>query len=67
MNFKLSEQTLWMIAGILCVIAIIMVIGSRHYPRPTKQVIGGCKGTQFGCCPNGRTACNRNCSNCYYS
>lgn len=26
------------------------------YVRPPTDVIGGCAGTRYGCCPNGRTA-----------
>ena len=26
--------------------------------------IGGCRGTRYGCCPDSRTACNKDCSNC---
>ena len=26
--------------------------------------VGGCSGTRYGCCPNGITACNSDCSNC---
>ena len=65
-EFKVSGQTWAMIAFLLCAIALFTGLGSRPSP-PSKKVIGGCKGTQYGCCPNGRTACNRNCSNCYYS
>jgi hypothetical protein len=33
-------------------------------PAPSK-LIGGCSGTQYGCCPNGRTArVDQNGSNC---
>ena len=26
-------------------------------PKPNQTVIGGCKGTQFGCCPDEVTPC----------
>lgn len=26
------------------------------YPHPQPHIIGGCAGTQYGCCPNGVTA-----------
>ena len=29
-----------------------------------KKLIGGCKGTRYGCCDDGKTACNSDCSNC---
>ena len=40
----------------------------RHKPRPTPynpQEVGGCAGTEFGCCPDGMTASNIFGSNCY--
>lgn len=33
-------------------------------PRPRSRLIGGCRGTRYGCCPDRRTACNKHCSNC---
>ena len=33
-------------------------------PRPRSRLIGGCRGTRYGCCPDSRTACNNDCSNC---
>jgi hypothetical protein len=40
----------------------------RHKPRPrpyNPQDVGGCAGTEFGCCPDGITASNEHGSNCY--
>ena len=40
----------------------------RHKPRPrpyNPQDVGGCAGTEFGCCPDGITASNESGSNCY--
>jgi hypothetical protein len=40
----------------------------RHNPRPrpyNPQDVGGCAGTEFGCCPDGVTASNERGSNCY--
>ena len=38
----------------------------RHRPRPyNPQDVGGCAGTEFGCCPDGMTASNKYGSNCY--
>ena len=40
----------------------------RHKPKPTPynpQDVGGCAGTEFGCCPDGVTASNMFGSNCY--
>tara|TARA_B100001093_G_C26030560_1_gene677851 strand:- start:162 stop:359 length:198 start_codon:yes stop_codon:yes gene_type:complete len=34
----------------------------RHHHRNKR--IGGCRGTRYGCCPDSRKACNKNCSNC---
>ena len=33
-------------------------------PKPKNRLIGGCRGTRYGCCPDGRTSCNEDCSNC---
>ena len=39
---------------------------SRPHPRPyNPQDVGGCAGTEFGCCPDGVTASNVFGSNCY--
>ena len=40
--------------------------GDRPGPRtrPRSRLIGGCRGTRYGCCPDSRTACNEDCSNC---
>jgi len=39
---------------------------SRPHPRPyNPQDVGGCAGTQFGCCPDGVTASNERGSNCF--
>jgi len=42
----------------------------RHKPRPrprpyNPQDVGGCAGTEFGCCPDGVTVSNRHGSNCF--
>jgi len=38
---------------------------NHHHHHPHK-LIGGCKGTRYGCCTNSNKACaNRKCSNCY--
>ena len=34
-------------------------------PTPHEKMIGGCKGTQYGCCPDKVTPCkNKECFNC---
>jgi hypothetical protein len=39
---------------------------SRPHPRPyNPQDVGGCAGTEFGCCPDGVTASNERGSNCF--
>ena len=38
----------------------------RHHPKPyDPHEVGGCAGTEFGCCPNAVTASNKYGSNCY--
>jgi hypothetical protein len=41
----------------------------RHKPKPTpynpQEEVGGCAGTEFGCCDDGVTASNQYGSNCY--
>ena len=37
---------------------------THHHRRPRRRLIGGCRGTRYGCCPDRRTACNEDCSNC---
>lgn len=37
---------------------------THHHRRPRSRLIGGCRGTRYGCCPDSRTACNSDCSNC---
>jgi hypothetical protein len=34
-------------------------------PSPAKKMIGGCAGTQFGCCDDGITVANATKSNCH--
>ena len=36
----------------------------HHHHHPKSRLIGGCRGTRYGCCPDSRTACNKDCSNC---
>lgn len=39
---------------------------TRHHSRPyNPQAVGGCAGTEFGCCPDGVTASNKYGLNCY--
>jgi len=36
----------------------------HHHHHRRRRLIGGCRGTRYGCCPDRRTACNEDCSNC---
>ena len=37
----------------------------HRHPHPQKHLIGGCKGTRYGCCPDSNNACSDlDCSNC---
>ena len=50
---------------LLIFFAFFISLKVRHIPiNPQKHNIGGCKGTRYGCCGNGKTACNKHCSNC---
>ena len=78
-----GSQVLGLIAGLLVIVALfslmnrsssIPIIPShhrhhRHHPHHGRRhrPIGGCRGTEYGCCADGVTACNRHCSNCFYS
>lgn len=34
-------------------------------PSPDPSMVGGCKGTRYGCCLDGKVACvDKSCSNC---
>lgn len=57
---------------ILGTIILSLFIGSITYfiieainmKNRNQNVVGGCSTTQFGCCPDGRTARNESGSNC---
>ncbi len=57
---------------IIIVIVISLFIGSITYfiieatniKNRNQNVVGGCSTTQFGCCPDGKTAQNKSGSNC---
>lgn len=57
---------------ILGVIVISLFVGSITYfiieainiKNRDKNVVGGCSTTQFGCCPDEKTARNKEGSNC---
>ena len=50
----------------LAIVTLFLLL-SKGLPRKKVKKVGGCKGTEYGCCPDRRTACNRNCSNCFYN
>lgn len=61
----MSELLFLGFLGLIGVLVTLLIIMSfinhkkdvRPYPiRPSKQIIGGCAGTQHGCCADGRTA-----------
>ena len=62
----MNKKTLMMIAGGLVGFVFIfsLVHGSLIPANVNKKNIGGCKGTRYGCCPDGVTACNKHCKNC---
>ncbi len=57
---------------IIIVIVLSLFIGSITYfiieainiKNRDRQVVGGCSTTQFGCCPDEKTARNKEGSNC---
>ena len=66
------SQLAGLVVMLLIIILFFSMLGSRtirpskhHKGRHHRKKIGGCRGTRHGCCPDGRTACNRNCSNCF--
>jgi len=58
--------------GILAIVFLFFIftfVRARTIPAHThhrrhRRRIGGCRGTRYGCCPDSRTACNEDCSNC---
>lgn len=58
--------------GILAIVLLFFIftfVRARTIPAHThhhrrNRLIGGCRGTRYGCCPDSRTACNSDCSNC---
>ena len=60
-----NNQLLKYGVGLLVIVALFLLL-SKGLPTRRVKKVGGCKGTEYGCCPDSRTACNRNCSNCFY-
>jgi len=56
------EQILYILCLVLLVIFLIQVIFANipvpvppRPPNPPNPLVGGCAGTRYGCCPDGRT------------
>jgi hypothetical protein len=62
------DNIIILILILVALLLILRLIKIRYFPaniNPPSGIIGGCKGTQYGCCPDGRTACkDETCSNC---
>ena len=67
MNSNNIVLTLVIVIVIIIAIAIITYVAENHgsttnvFPvirpnRPSHKIIGGCAGTRWGCCPDGKTA-----------
>ena len=59
--------------GILAIVFLFIVFtfvrartipAHSHHRHHRRRRIGGCRGTRYGCCPDSRKACNKDCSNC---
>lgn len=56
--------------GMLVLLTLFFILGFMRMKRDIpvipsgKKLLGGCKGTRYGCCDDGKTACNSDCSNC---
>jgi len=40
------------------------IIEATNIKNKDKNVVGGCSTTEYGCCPDGKTAKNKDGSNC---
>lgn len=58
------------IALFVILIILVLVILYLHFdkimvlPMKLKPKLGGCKGTRYGCCPDGTTSRNKHGTNC---
>ena len=65
MNAKklLNAQNLSILLGLLLVLQLSGAFDLKTLFKPKK--VGGCNGTEFGCCPDQQTACAaKGCHNC---
>lgn len=40
------------------------IIEASHMKNRKQNVVGGCSSTEYGCCPDGKTARNKHGTNC---
>ena len=79
MTFTASYNKLIILLTLLIICTILFLMINDPYPnippdprpkpaptpKPHASIIGGCKGTQFGCCSDEVTPCsNKKCSQC---
>ena len=65
MNAKklLNAQNLSILLGLLLVLQLSGAFDLKTLFKPKK--VGGCAGTEFGCCPDKKTTCAaKDCPNC---
>ena len=65
MNAKklLNAQNLSILLGLLLVLQLSGAFDLKTIFKTKK--VGGCAGTELGCCPDGKTQCeSKNCLNC---
>lgn len=66
MNSKkiFNTQNLSILLGLLLTLQLAGIIDMKNLTK--KKLLGGCAGTEFGCCSDGKTACksSKNCPNC---
>ena len=40
---------------LLVIVLVVMINITNNIPTPQPNIIGGCSGTRWGCCPDGMT------------
>ena len=62
----MSNTTITALLIVILALSIsIIMISKDNSQHPHKQQIGGCKGTEHGCCPDKVSPCeDEKCSNC---
>ncbi len=67
---EFNQQTIIAVAIAVIVVLIILYLVNKKSDESqpaTSVVVGGCQGTQYGCCPDGRTPrADYFGTNCYY-